>query len=264
MGPFTLRLDASRERGWRVAILLGVGVLAVAWAARHGPIPQPPELLQFADRRTLLGIPNALDVLSSAAFAPVGVAGIAVLLRGQPRFRDARERWPWLVLFTGVALTSVGSAWFHLGPSLDSLAWDRLPMTVGFMGLLAALVAERVGPRAGLALLAPLVATGIGSVVYWLATEHAGRGDLRPYLLVQAYPLAAILLVLALFPRTYDANAGWLAALGAYALAKWAEDHDAAIFAALRVVSGHTLKHLLAAAGVGILLAMLARRRPLT
>lgn len=42
------------------------------------------------------------------------------------------------VLFAGVLLTSAGSTWYHLAPTNDSLVWDRLPMTLGFMGLFAA------------------------------------------------------------------------------------------------------------------------------
>ena len=98
-----------------------------------------------------------------------------------------------------MGVTSLGSTWFHLGPNNDSLVWDRLPMTIGFMGLLAALVSERIDPGLGLKLLGPLVAVGIWSVWAWISSEHAGEGDLRPYLLVQLYPVAAILLVLALF-----------------------------------------------------------------
>jgi hypothetical protein len=257
--------EKSRSTGragtaWRVGVLVATAALAIAKACSMPRIPQPQDYFAFADGRTFLGVPNALNVLSNAAFAVVGAAGL-LLLRGRITFRDARERWPWVVFFVGVALTSVGSAWFHLAPSNESLVWDRLPMAVGFMGLFAALVSERISPAAGLRLLGPLVAAGIGSVIYWIATEHAGAGDLRPYYVVQFYPLAAILLVLVLFRPAYTGTAGWLVGLGSYGTAKWAEVADGRVFAALGFVSGHTLKHLLAAAGIAALLVMLRRRR---
>jgi hypothetical protein len=244
-------------RAWRIRILVGTGVLAVAIAFATDRVGQDQTYFDFAGSRAVL-------VLSNAAFAWAGVAGLLGLLRGRFAFRDARERWPWAVLFAGVALTSVGSAWFHLAPNDDSLAWDRLPMAVGFMGLLAALVAERIDPAAGVRLLAPLVLAGMASVAYWIVTEHAGDGDLRPYLLVQLYPLACILLVLVLFPPAYTGSGAWVVALAAYGIAKWAELADARVHdALLGVVSGHTAKHLLAAGGVAVLVRMLRRRRVL-
>jgi hypothetical protein len=51
------------------------------------------------------------------------------------------------------------------------------------------------------------------------------------------------------------------AMIAAYALAKVVEHYDAAIYGAGQLLSGHTLKHLAAAAGVTALLAGLRRRR---
>lgn len=257
------RLEGA-GRAWRVAVLLATGAVAVVFAATRERLPQSQAYFDFADRRALAGVPNAMDVLSNLAFAVTGIAGLVALGTGRIAIRDARERLPWATFFTGVALTSVGSAWFHLWPANDPLVWDRLPMTVAFMGLLCALVAERVSPAWGLRLLGPLVAAGIGSVAYWIATEHAGAGDLRPYFLVQFYPLACVLLVLVLFPARYGGALAWVGGLALYVIAKWAEVADAPIFRATGgMVSGHTLKHLLAAAGIAVLLAMLVRRRPI-
>lgn len=248
---------------WRVGILVASALVGIAVACSVERFPQDPDYFNFVDGRKMLAVPNALNVLSNFAFAVVGGAALVLLARGRISFRDARERWPWTVFFAGVALTSLGSAWFHLWPNNDSLVWDRLPMTVGFMGLLCALVAERIDASAALRLLAPLVAAGIGTVVYWIHTEHAQNGDLRPYLLVQYYPLVAVLLILALFPPAYTGAADWILGLAAYAAAKWAESADGGVYRALGFVSGHTVKHLLAAAGIAVLLAMLVRRRPL-
>jgi len=219
-----------------------------------------PSYHLFADGRTVLGVPNGLNVLSNLPFAIVGLAGIWSLLSGAAQLRHTSERPPWLVLFVGVALTSIGSSWYHLDPSNESLLWDRLPMAIGFMGLLAAVVAERVQPRAGILLLGPAVAFGLASVLYWFFTERAGAGDLRPYAIVQGGPLLVILLLMALFPSPYTRSLALLGALAMYGLAKLAEIGDAWIWGLGGVVSGHTLKHLLSAAAIGILVWMLVRR----
>jgi hypothetical protein len=250
-------------KAWRVGVLLAVGVAGVVKACAMPRIPQNPAYHQFVDVRTLLGVPNAFNVLSNAAFAVVGLAGLRLLVRGGAQLQDRRERWPWLVFFLGVALTSVGSAWYHLNPSNDSLVWDRLPMAIGFMGLLTALICERIDRRAGLWLLVPLVLLGLGSVLYWYFTELAGAGDLRPYYLVQFYPLVAIPLILVLFPSAYTGTAAYAVALGGYLIAKVVEVEDGPVLQLGGLVSGHTLKHLLAAAGIGALVWMLEHRRAL-
>jgi hypothetical protein len=91
------------------------------------------------------------------------------------------ERWPYAALFAGTALTAIGSAYYHLAPGNWPLVWDRLPMTVGFMGLLTAVLAERVGHRIARRLFVPLVVFGAASVAYWYRSEGRGAGDLRPY-----------------------------------------------------------------------------------
>src|SRR5262249_11318049 len=157
--------------------------------------------------------------------------------------------------------TSLGSAWYHLAPSNASLVWDRLPMSVGFMALLAGVIAERIDVRLGLWLLAPLVLLGLVGVLTWGASERAGAGDLRLYAFVQCFPLVAIPLVLALTPRTYGDSWVYFVVMGVYVLAKLAEVGDRAIFVALGgVVSGHTLKHLIAALAVAFLVWMLGAR----
>jgi hypothetical protein len=257
-------VPAFRGQGmtWRVGALLAT-VVACLVVAFSGPrLAQSIEYFDFADGRSFAGIPNAQNVLSNVAFLIAGLAGFAALRFGRARFRDPRERAPWAVLFLGVFLTGLGSAWFHLQPSSSSLVWDRLPMTIGFMGLLSALLTERVDATWGRRLLWPLVAIGLGSVLYWYATETAGAGDLRPYFFVQFFPLLVIPLLLVIFPARYSETYLLLVALGLYLLAKVAEAEDATIFQLGSIVSGHTVKHLLAAAGIGVLAWMLGRRRP--
>jgi len=249
-----------RTQPLRAWILLSVcALLALAVLLFVPRIPQPADYHRFADQRMMFGIPNAFDVLSNAAFAVVGILGLMTLQRSQLNL-TADEHRAWTVVFTGVLLTSAGSSYYHLSPDNARLVWDRLPMTLGFMGLLSAMLGERVSPRAARVSLVPLLILGAGSVAYWYLTEINGVGDLRPYLLVQFLPLIAVPVMIALFPAKYTHGYMFFAGLGLYAVAKICELWDVPIFAATGIVSGHTLKHLSSAAGVYVLLVMIRRR----
>lgn len=243
-----------------LAAILGIMVLP--------PIPQSQDYHHFADGRALLGISNFLNVASNAAFLLVGALGLLFLWqrrdsKPESPFVERAEQWPYAALFLGIALTGLGSAYYHLAPDNARLVWDRLPMTIAFTAVLSAIVAERISAKAGLMSLVPLVAVGIGSVVYWQVTELGGQGDLRPYVIVQFYPMLAILLIMLLFPPKYTRNADLLGAAALYALAKAFEALDNRIFALGQIISGHTLKHLAAAMATYLILRMLQKRRPL-
>lgn len=240
-------------------VTLVVVVVAVAGGFSLPPIPQDPAYHAFADRRTIAGIPNALDVLSNIPFLIAGCFGLAVL-----RVHGAQmERWQmraYAALFGGTALTGLGSAYYHLAPDNARLVWDRLPMTIGFMGLLTAMIGERVSARAARRLFVPLLALGAFSVAFWAWTEGRGAGDLRLYGLVQFGSLAVVLLLLALYRATQPGTVYLLAGLGAYAGAKVFEALDAQIYALGQIVSGHSLKHAAAAAGLAFIAAMVRHR----
>src|SRR6202023_1200631 len=110
------------------------------------------------------------------------------------------------------------------------LLWDRLPLAIAFMALFAIIIAERIDRRAGMGLFVPLVVLGGGSVVYWHVTEAWGRGDLRPHLLVQLYPLAAMPIILLLFQARYSRASDLYGALAWYALAKGLELLDRQVY----------------------------------
>jgi hypothetical protein len=168
-----------------------------------------------------------------------------------------------MIFFLGIASTSAGSSWYHLAPDNARLVWDRLPMTIAFMALFAAMISERIDLRAGLRWLVPLLLVGLASVLYWHWTEQSGAGDLRPYAAVQFFPLLAIPLLLLLFPARYTRTGDIWVALAWYALAKLFEELDGPIYdLSARIVSGHTLKHLAAAASAWTFLRMLRRRGP--
>jgi hypothetical protein len=240
----------------RTLVLLLLVAAATVAVALLPPIPQPPDYHDFADQRTLWGVPHALNVLSNVPFVLVGVGGLLACRR------RSDERDLSAVFFAGIVLTGFGSGWYHLAPDNERLVWDRLPMTLGFMGLLAATIGERASLAWGRRLLVPLLLAGLASVEWWIRGERVGAGDLRPYVLVQFLSLIVITYLLALYPRKYShPHLLWLGLAG-YAAAKLCESLDAPIYAATGdIVSGHTLKHLVAAAGIACLARMLTVRR---
>jgi hypothetical protein len=253
-------------RGARVGVLVAVIAAAVSVTCVVPPIPQDPAYHRFADARPLGGAPNGWAVLSNLPFVLVGLWGLREVLTApvgtSAPFAESRERWPYALFFAGVALTGVGSAYYHWAPDNARLVWDRLPMTIGFMAFLASIVAERVGVTAGIVLLPVLLLAGAGSVAYWYAGESSGAGDLRPYALVQFAPLALIPLMLWLFPARYTHGGYLVAVIVMYGAAKLFEALDGAIFSMGHLLSGHTLKHLTAALAAWWLLRGLEARRP--
>lgn len=252
----------------RVLLVVGLGIAALCAVLFLPSIAQDRAYHNFADQRTMLGIPHVFNVISNVAFVVVGAAGVFFILRhgkkqpGGP-WIDPWERWPFLVLFVGVGLTGFGSAYYHLAPTTARLFWDRLPMTIVFMSLFDVIIGERISLRAGRRLFLPLLGAGIASVVYWHLGEIRGTGDLRFYGLVQFFPLLAIPLILLLFPPRYTRTADLFGVVGWYGLAKIFELLDGQVFAFGGVVSGHTLKHLASAAAAYWILRMLRLRRPL-
>jgi hypothetical protein len=219
----------------------------------QAPIPQDKGYHLFADARTCLGIRNFGNVASNLAFLLVGLVGWLWC----HHYLRSGARLAWMVFFIGVALVFAGSGYYHATPNDDTLVWDRLPMTLAFMGLFAALVSEHLGARYERALLIPALIIGIASVLWWRHTD-----DLRFYIWVQLAPLLAIPFVLALFPGRYTHRWYMLFGLGFYGLAKIAEFYDKETYALTSLfVSGHSVKHLLAAMAPLCLLLMLRRRR---
>jgi hypothetical protein len=245
----------------RLGYLVAFTALCVAVALLWPAMPQCQAYHDFADQRVILGVPNFFDVVSNAGFAIPGLIGLAVLARRRTEFEHAAERWPYGVFFVGLLLIAAGSAYYHLAPDNERLYWDRLAMTVAFMSLVAAQIADRVSVKAGLALLVPLLVVGAATVQYWIATERAGAGNVVPYGVLQLYAVVVLLVIAWSHPSRYTRGTDLYWVVVAYVAAKALEDLDAAIFALGNVVSGHTLKHLAGAAAGLVVCRMLVLRR---
>jgi len=242
---------------------VAAGVAALAAVALAPPLAEPGVFRSLVDDRRLLGLENFWNVISNAPLLLVGAWGVHFVSRTREAFVEPAEKWAYFVCFLAVALSGVGSTYYHLAPDPDRLMWDRLPIALGFMALLSAVIAERVGVRAGLRALAPLLVAGAASVLYWRWSLLHGPENILPYAVVQYGAIAAIVVLALRFPSRYARGADFLVAMGIYAVAKVAEMLDAQIYALGQYISGHTLKHLLAAVAVWWLLRMLQLRRPL-
>jgi hypothetical protein len=245
-------IAAAPERRWRLAVLLAVVAAGVVASVLAPPLRQDPAYHDFADRRAFLGIPYALNVLSNAGFLIVGAWSFVAVARARvPRW----ERSAGFLFALGLVLTGFGSAWYHLAPSNATLVWDRLPLAALFPIVFAVAIGDRLSPAVGRALFLPLAVVGVVSVVWWDVTD-----DLRPYALVQFLPIVLIPLMLALFPG-YRPMAPLLVGVAIYAGSKLFELGDGVILAAGGLVSGHTVKHLLAAVAAAFIVHWLAPAR---
>jgi len=241
------RVPHARE--W---LLVGVALALLAAAMAVEPIPQDSTYHAFADRRAIGGIPNFWNVASSLAFLAVGVAGLLLCARR----RASGASIAWTVLFLGATLVAAGSAYYHWAPDNASLVWDRLPMTIGFMGLFVALLAEHIDERLERIAIVPALIVGAASVAWWRYAD-----DLRFYAWVQFMPLVILSLLIAFYRGRYTHRRYLAYGLACYIVAKVAEALDRPIFEATgEALSGHTLKHLLAAAALYCVCRMLAKR----
>ena len=251
--------DALAQARRRIWTAIGT-VLAVYAVLRFyfGALPQDPAYHLLADMRVCGPVPRAGDVLTNLAILAAGIAGIALWRR----VRIApEERAAFALLVAGMLLTALGSAYYHWAPDDARLAWDRLPMTLVIAALVALVLADRIHPAYARAAWWPLALLGAGSVLWWAWTRYLGADDLLLYLLAYGGAGVAIVCLLLLRKGRYTGG-GWLFAVIALEVAMvLCERLDHEIFAATRMLaSGHNLKHLLAGALLGCVLAWLVRR----
>jgi len=248
-----------------VFILTGSAAIAAGLFFVVPPIAQFGWYHDFADQRSFLRIANFWNVISNLPFLFAGGWGIWYLasIGAKDGLKDSSERWMYLFFFFTVALTGIGSAYYHLEPNNDRLVWDRLPLAMMFMALFAIIVRERLSRHAANLLFLPLVVLGAATVFYWHLTETWGRGDLRPYLLTQIYPVLAIPVILWLSPATYSKTEKLYAAMAWYGGAKLYEFLDKPVYSFGQILSGHTLKHIGAAVSCYLILSWIRQRRPI-
>jgi hypothetical protein len=105
-----------------------------------------------------------------------------------------------------------------------------------------------------------MVLLGLASVVYWIVSERMGAGNVLPYALLQGYAVVVLLMMAALHPSRYTRANDLYFIFGWYVLAKVLEHLDAQVLAYSHAVSGHSLKHVAAAAAGFVACRMLMQR----
>jgi hypothetical protein len=223
----------------------------------HGPIPQDLGYHHFADRRTMFGIPNFLNVITNLPFIVIGAAGLKVVSAA----KETKLKLMSTILFIGFLLLTLGSGYYHLYPGNETLVYDRIPIVIIFMSFFAIIIYDCLNPFKGYCAFIILNIVGLSSVIYWIVTEHAGKGDLRWYGLVQFFPVIAIPLLLYLYKPAFKYSKEVILMFVFFGLAKFAEHCDKEIYDTVsNTLSGHSLKHIFVAIA-GYELVVLINRR---
>ncbi len=215
------------------------------------PITQSSSYHHFSDRATMFTIPNFWNVISNLPFLIAGLLGLVRL-----RSIVSHTKIQYCIFFLGIALVAIGSGYYHLHPDNRRLVWDRLPMTIAFMALFSIVVSEFIHLKIGQKLLIPALITGLLSIFYWIVFD-----DLKVYVLVQFYPIIATLIALVFFKSIYNLTIGYWLLLLAYITAKILEHFDYQTHQFLKLLSGHTLKNIVVAMGIYILLRTYQKRK---
>lgn len=251
-------LSPVRRFAAQLPLIVTVGIaLLMLW---HGAIKQPANYHDFADHSRWGSVPHAADVLSNFGFAIVGIWGWWHL---SPQREHPALRAGWFgyrLLLVGLMLTAAGSTYYHLAPDDYRLVWDRLPIAIACAGLLAAVRAETVARHDARTEAAVLALLAVCSVAWWCFSGEPGQGDLRPYLLLQLLPILLVPLWQALHGSDRRDRLVFGVALAIYVLAKLAELNDHQLLQVSGVLSGHTLKHLLATLAAALIVGRLVQR----
>lgn len=245
-------------------LIIAIALFSLIGILSQDPIAQEVSYHLFKDSRVIWRITNFWNVISNAPFLIVGILGLYKVAISNKLKIAGEIKIAYILLFSGVGLVAFGSGYYHLSPNNHSLVWDRLPMTIAFMALFSIIISEFISVHIGKAMLLPLIVAGISSVVYWHFSEGWGEGDLRFYALVQFTPMLLIPVILLCFRSRYTRVYGYWGLLLAYTAAKLFEYFDAEVYNASGFISGHSLKHIVVAVGLYVLLAAYERRNKLT
>ena len=128
---------------WRHLVIVSIVAGSLAAIFSQAPFGQDQNYHNFADSRAFLGIPNFGDVASNLAFLIAGLWGLKVCF--EKHLGSLHSAW--IVMFAGIALVGVASSYYHWTPNDYTLVWDRMSLTVGFMGLFVGLLGEYIGKR---------------------------------------------------------------------------------------------------------------------
>lgn len=244
--------------------LIFISLLSLIVVFMLEPIPQSLSYHQFADQQPMFGIPHALNALSNIAYLIIGYYGYRLINSNKKVELVASIRHVYRLFFISVAFVGLGSFYYHLSPNNSSLLWDRLPMAIAFMSFLTIVIAEYINEKLATKLFLPLILISTSSVLYWYWTESIGHGDLRMYILIQYLPVLLMPVIFSLYTSPFTMRFYFWLVLVCYGLAKGFEIMDFELYELTKIISGHTLKHLMSAAGPYMLYLALKKRKKRT
>jgi len=240
--PASPSAPTSATRHAEIALAAAVLLLTLL-AALLPAIPLPAGYHNFADQRTWLGLPHAMDVLTNLPFTAMAVWGLVRLRRLPAGCVSAAQRALTGVFCGGLMLTTLCSSFYHWAPDNAGLCIDRLGMSLAFAGLLGLAAADRISDRAGLAL---SVFVAIAAPAYALIADWAG--NMTPWAVLQGAGLALLTALALRRPRDGALAFSISALIALYLLAKLLELADHPVFALTQGwISGHSAKHVAAA-----------------
>jgi hypothetical protein len=254
-------MSESLKRKLGYVLIILITLFALFWFVSNESISQDLNYHNFYDSRVVFNIPNFYNVISNVFFLLIGIAGLYITLCTEKILLIKEIKVVYIMLFFGTVMIAIGSGYYHLRPDNMTLVWDRLPMSIVFMALFSIIIGEFVSTLTGKWLFIPLLFAGIISVIYWYLTESQGIGDLRLYALVQFYPLFLIPVFLLFFRSRYThVHAYWILFI-IYGVSKIFEYYDGIVFEYSGFISGHTIKHILSAVALGVLLVSYEKRQ---
>lgn len=206
------------------------------------PLSQSQAYHNFIDNHLYFGIPNFHNVTSNIPFLIFALLGLS-------NYKKHEEKnLAWLLFLIGVLLVAPGSAYYHYHPNNDTLFWDRLPMTIAFMGIVSYAISEQFNINHKNIFTLALVLFGIITVIFWKISD-----DLRPYYWVQLSAITILFYLSLAFKGSRLKPKYIFMALVFYLLAKFFELRDE-LTMNLFSYSGHSIKHILASFSVLALL----------
>lgn len=221
-----------------------------------GPVPQDQNYHNFADQRALFGIPNFLNVITNLPFALVALKGLGVVRK----IHEKELKHISLTLFAGFLILTTGSGYYHWKPENITLVYDRIPIVIVIMSFLACIIYS-INRTIGYKAFFILNIIGVFTVIYWIVSENAGRGDLRWYGMAQFSPIIAIPLMLILYKPSFNPSKEVILIFLFFGLARLTEMLDQQVYHFLNnIISGHSLKHLFMVAAAYEIVVLMRRR----
>ena len=193
-----------------------------------------PEYHNFADKRTFLEIPNAMDVLSNIVI----LIPALYLLQRKQKTKESN------LLILHIILLSVASSYYHFNPSDETILGDFLMIAATSMIVLIIISDTEYGLL--------LYSYAIFSILYWKYT-----GDLRFYILIL---IGVPLYIVIKYYKDINLRNYVYIIIIATILLRLSEHNDHFIYKLTnKQMSGHTLKHIFAGIGIWYMIQLLQK-----